>query len=327
LDIAKAFDSISWQFILEVLGHKGFGHRWISWIAMLLRTASKKILINGLPGDSIVHRRGVRQGDPISPLLFILAMDSLSSLVDRAQNVGLLQPLGIPHRVSFYADDVVAFIQPTLQEIRTATEILKIFSEASGLRANFAKCAALPIQCSEEDLLLAQAELPCPLASFPCKYLGLPLSIFRLKKEDLQPLIDKVANRLPTWKAEQMAPIGHITMVKSVLSSMPIYLLIAIDPPKWVIKGIDKFRRGFLWAGQEGQCSRRPLPGCLVESLLPNSVWRPGRSELGTHGDCSSISVDMVASHFPREALARPFHPLFSERTVFRGCIHDLLDW
>lgn len=66
LDIAKAFDSISWQFILEVLGHKGFGHRWISWIAMLLRTASKKILINGLPGDSIVHRRGVRQGDPIS---------------------------------------------------------------------------------------------------------------------------------------------------------------------------------------------------------------------------------------------------------------------
>lgn len=112
LDIAEAFDSISWQFIiLEVLEHKGFGQRWNSWIAMLLRTASMKILLNGMPGDGVVHRRGIRRDDPIiSPLFFILVIDSLSSLFVKAQNEGLLQPLSVPHRVSFYVDDVVAFI-------------------------------------------------------------------------------------------------------------------------------------------------------------------------------------------------------------------------
>lgn len=197
LDIAQAFDSISWQFILEVLEHKGFGSRWRSWIAMLFRTASSRVLINGEPGRPIMHRRGVRQGDPISPMIFILAMDVLSSIFRKAEVEGLLQPLGIPYRVSLYADDVVAFIRPTADDIHVATEVLSIFGEAFGLRTNFAKCSALPIQCNEEDLQTLQVELPCQVASFPCTYLGLPLSIFCLKKEDLQPLIDKIGRRLP----------------------------------------------------------------------------------------------------------------------------------
>ena len=78
----------------------------------------------------------------------------------------------------------------------------------------------------------------------------LPLSIFRLKKEDLQPLVDKIARRLPSWMSHLMTPIGRATMVNVVLSSIPVYLLMAINAPKWVIKGIDKIRRSFLWAGK-----------------------------------------------------------------------------
>lgn len=115
-------------------------------------------------------------------MIFILAMDFLSLLFQKAENEGLLQGLGIPHRISLYADDAVVFIQPVIEEIKVATEILNIFGETSGLRTNFAKCSALPIQCTEELLAMIQPELPCPMASFPCKYLGLPLTIFRLKK-------------------------------------------------------------------------------------------------------------------------------------------------
>nr|AAR06296.1 putative retrotransposon protein [Oryza sativa Japonica Group]ABF96548.1 retrotransposon protein, putative, LINE subclass [Oryza sativa Japonica Group] len=169
-------------------------------------------------------------------------MDSLSSLFSKAENEGLLQPLHLPYRTSLYVDDAVVFIQSDPEEISTTKEILHIFGEATGLRANFAKCAALPIQCNDDNIALIQDELPCQVTAFPCTYLGLPLSIFRLRKEDLQPFVDKVACRLPVWKAEQMAPIGRVTMVNAVLSSIPIYLLMAINVPKWVIKRIDKER-------------------------------------------------------------------------------------
>ena len=185
LDIAQAFDSISWQFILEVLEHKGFGSRWCAWIAMLFLIASTRVLINGIPGNPILHRRGVCQGDPISPMLFILAMDSLSSLFSKAENEGLLQPLHLPYRTSLYVDDAVVFIQSDPEEISTTKEILHIFGEATGLGMNFAKCAALPIQCNDNNIALIQDELPCQVATFPCTYLGLPVSIFRLRKEDL----------------------------------------------------------------------------------------------------------------------------------------------
>jgi len=71
LDIQKAFDTINWSYLLEVLRALGFGERWRQWMSMLFGTASSRAMINGQLGDSFMHRRGVRQGDPLSPLLFI----------------------------------------------------------------------------------------------------------------------------------------------------------------------------------------------------------------------------------------------------------------
>jgi len=113
LDITKAFDSVSWAFLLEVLRKLGFGNRWCDMICGLLSSSSTQVLLNGIPGEGILHKRGLRQGDPLSPMLFILVMDVLNQMFTRAAEVGLLQPLSrrpIQHRISLYADDVAIFL-------------------------------------------------------------------------------------------------------------------------------------------------------------------------------------------------------------------------
>jgi hypothetical protein len=120
VDEAKAFDSISWPFLLSVLRRRGFGPRWIAWIALLLQSASTSVLINVCVGNSFRHGRGLRQGDPISPLLFVIAMDILSAMFQVEDDAGVLSDLaslGLSHRVLLYADDVVIFAELDVREI------------------------------------------------------------------------------------------------------------------------------------------------------------------------------------------------------------------
>jgi hypothetical protein len=110
LDISKAFNSVSWSFLLEVMQHMGFGQVWRDIISGLLYLASTRVLVNGIPGGIILHQRGLRQGDPLSLMLFILTMDALGYLFSKAENEGLLHPIStrmLQHQGSFYADDVV----------------------------------------------------------------------------------------------------------------------------------------------------------------------------------------------------------------------------
>jgi hypothetical protein len=245
---------VSWSFLLEVLQHLGFGLPWCNLVSNLLSTSSTRILVNGEPGEILQNQRGLRQGDPLSPMLFILVMDVLNSLFAKAGNEGLLQPLSrrmAGQRVSLYADDVALFIKPIEEELQITRDILRVFGEASGLQTNIQKSNIIPISCAEDSLTTIQDILPCTISEFPCKYLGLPLSNKKLRKRDLMPWIEKIADKLPCWKAALMNKAGRATLVQAVLSAMPVHLLIAINVPKWFIKAVDKIRRGFLWQGKE----------------------------------------------------------------------------
>jgi hypothetical protein len=115
LDISKVFDSINWAYLLQIMEFIGFGQRWRNWISALWGTASSVFLLNGEPGKRILHCVGVRKGDPVSPMLFFLAMEPLHRLFKRAQDWGLLKELSTgcdTFRISVYADDVAVFIRP-----------------------------------------------------------------------------------------------------------------------------------------------------------------------------------------------------------------------
>jgi hypothetical protein len=153
--------------------------------------------------------------------------------------------VNLQHWVSFYADDMVLFLHPTSEDISLIMDILHIFGEASGLRNNLQKSCVFPIRCSDEERNLVQQLLPCQVSDFPCWYLGLPFSLKKLTRDQLQPCIDKIAYQLPGWKAYLLTRPGRKILVQFVVTGMMIYLAMAVDIHTWGLKAVDKIRWGF----------------------------------------------------------------------------------
>jgi hypothetical protein len=152
--------------------------------------------------------------------------------------------------------------------VNSLKRILLWFSKVTSLQTNLQKTSVTPISCINIDFDTNLANLPLARASFPIKYLGPPLTYWRLKKLDFQPLFDKAVGKLSTWNARNLTQAGRASLVKSVLSSQPVYLLTVIKSTKEVLQDLDKLRRRFLWAGDKaitgGKCkvnwARTTLP-------------------------------------------------------------------
>lgn len=117
---------------------------------------------------------------------------------------------------------------------------------ASGLITNTDKSAVFPIHCEDFNLSDIMESFLCPVQAFPCKYLGLPLHVRALRRVEFQPLIDRVAARLSSWKGRLLRRAGRLVLVNSVLTSIPTCFLTIFPLKKWAIKKIDKLRRSFL---------------------------------------------------------------------------------
>ncbi|KAK1679133.1 hypothetical protein QYE76_039981 [Lolium multiflorum] len=221
--------------------------------------------------------------------------------------------------VSLYADDVVIFCHPDETELRAIRGILELFGHASGLRTNFAKCSVSPIACSDEEATAAAGLMECQLAQFPVKYLGIPLSIRRLSAASFQPLVDRLADKLPTWRASLMPRAGRLALIRAVLAAIPLHQLMVLGLDKKTLKQVNKILRGFLWAGRAdangGNChvnwSRvcRPLRlgGLGIPDLARTAIslrvrwiWRmrtdPMRPWHGLNMQFSKVELDVFAA-------------------------------
>jgi retron-type reverse transcriptase len=170
LDIRKAFDSVRWEYILELMERRGFPPRFRDWVAALFSTATSRVLLNGVTGNPIVHGRGLRQGDPLSPLLFVLAIDPITHVLEKATRVGLLCKLrgrGVILLTSLYADGAAVFVASVKDDMQNLASILQHFGEVTGLCTNFSKSSVVPIRCENIDLDVVLEGTPEAHATFP----------------------------------------------------------------------------------------------------------------------------------------------------------------
>jgi hypothetical protein len=166
LDIEKAFDSVGWPFLIDVMLQIGFPRRWIDW------QASTKVILNGRPGDRITHARALRQGDPLSPMIVMEALNSIIREADRREALSPLPGQVIHHRASLYADDLVMFLAPVPEDLTCLRRILDAFVGASGLITNLEKCVISPIHCSDTMISEVQQIFTCTL---PVQIFGNPI--------------------------------------------------------------------------------------------------------------------------------------------------------
>jgi hypothetical protein len=149
------------------------------------------------------------------------------------------------------------FLKSVKKEIETIVKVLTLFGEATGLVTIFQKSMIVSIRCQGLPL---DDILGCFLArraSFPIRYLGLPLSTSRLRKGDFQFLVNKIISKLSSWNGRNFSVVGRFTLVKLVITSQRIYILSTLNAPKEILANIDSRRKQFLWAGSERLTGRK----------------------------------------------------------------------
>ena len=154
-------------------------------------------------------------------------------------------------RTSLYADDAAVFLAPIKKDVDNLASILKGFGEVTGLCTNFQKSSVVPIRCNHLDLGRLTQSLPAARTSFPLRYLGLPLSVWKLKLVDLQFLVDKVASKLSTYDGQNITTIGRTALVKSVITSQVVYPATPLVIPPTILHSVNKLERAFLWSGSD----------------------------------------------------------------------------
>jgi hypothetical protein len=145
----------------------------------------------------------------------------------------------------------VIFLKPNLVDINLVLDILWLFGKASDLQTNVQKSSVVPICCDDQMLTTAKELLRCQCMDFPCKYLGLPLSIKKLPASQIQGIVDKVISSLPGWKAELMNLVGRTIHVQFVMTTKIIYAAMAIELLPWAFKATEKVQKGFVWRGRK----------------------------------------------------------------------------
>ncbi|GJT02692.1 RNA-directed DNA polymerase, eukaryota, reverse transcriptase zinc-binding domain protein [Tanacetum coccineum] len=249
IDFEKAYDSVRWDYLDDVLRKFGFGEKWCGWIQECLRSSWGSVLVNGSPTEEFQFFKGLKQGDPLSPFIFILVMESLHISFKRVVDAGMFNGIvlnSVMHLSHmFYADDAVFMGQWSTKNIDTIIYVLKCFHRASGLSINLSKSKLLGVVVSEDRVVQAANRIGCGVLKAPFAYLGSKVggNMSRIKSWD--EIVDKMVDRLSKWKMKTLSIGGRLTLLKAVLGSMPIYHMSIFKVPMKVLQRMESIRSRF----------------------------------------------------------------------------------
>ena len=298
LDMSKAFDRVEWSFIDMVMRKLGFNESWIGLVMKCLTSVTYSVIINGSVHGSIMPTRGLRQGDPLSPYLFLLCAEGFSALINEAARSQLLNGISICRgspRINhlFFADDSLLFCKANGTECNKLKEILRTYEDASGQKINTEKSSIFFSPNTSQELKDEIINILGPMTdSRHTKYLGLPSIIGRSKKLIFAEIKEKVCKKLAGWKGKLLSLGGKEILIKVVAQAIPSYTMSCFLLPKCLCDDLEREMRSFwwgqkhqetkiAWVGWQKMCRPKSLGGMDFRNLqafnlalLAKQAWR-----------------------------------------------------
>lgn len=257
IDIMKAYDTVRWGFLLRTMKVMGFPTNFIEWTWQCISTARFSVSINGELVDFFKAKRGLRQGDPMSPYLFLLVMEVFGKMLGRTFEKEQLKyhPRCQQLKLSYvaFADDLFVMARAHVPTLKSIRETLEQFGKISGLNPNKEKSAIFVAGCTAEEEAQMTEAIGFPKENLPVRYLGVPLVASRLRERDCLSLIDRIKGRINGWANIKLTYGGRLQLIKSVAVSIQSYWSSIYLLPRRVLKTINSMLSQFLWKGKLGQ--------------------------------------------------------------------------
>jgi hypothetical protein len=259
LDMSKAYDRVEWAFLKGVMLQLGFCENFTELVMKCVCSVSYRFKINGQLTDQVVPGRGLRQGDPISPYLFLLCAEGFSGLLHHAESVGEIKGIKLAPSAPtvnhlLFADDSLLLVEANEDVAAAITSILQRYEECSGQVINKEKSSVMfsyntPKRIKERFMQI----LGLGLEAHGGKYLGLPLYVGRSKARCFEYLKEKIRKCIQGWKERFLSAAGKEILIKAVAQAIPTYAMACFDLTKSLCDSISQLVCQYWWSQQDNE--------------------------------------------------------------------------
>lgn len=273
IDMMKAYDRVEWGYLHDCLCKLGFSTDWVNTVMRCVTNVRYAVRINGELTSPVVPSRGIRQGDPISPYLFLLCTEGLSSLLFQKENVGVLHGVrngraGPPISHLLFADDSIFFARSDLKSVVALKDTLSLYCQGSGQKINMDKSSIFfGLHCDNQVKLDVMNRLGVSNEALQETYLGMPTGIGHSPTVPFQSIVDRAWKCMNGWSDRPMSRSAKETLLKAVIQAIPTYIMSCFQIP---VSTCESLRRA----------SRRCRPShCFYQGMVEEDVWGSDKGE------------------------------------------------